>query len=114
MLHSRPRSDGRRLYGCISGTNFHGCGKIRVVAEPVEELLAEAVLIRLDSPELQRMVLAEAAQDTQATAAEKNLADLGDRLETMAQAYARGEIGWGEYMAARKTISDLTEQAKES
>jgi hypothetical protein len=27
----------------------------------------------------------------------------------MAQAYARAEVSWGEYMAARKTLSGLTD-----
>ena len=45
------------------------------------------------------MVLAEAARDTEAAAAQNEVAGLGGRLETMIEAYGRGDISWGEYMA---------------
>lgn len=111
-LLSRPRGDGRRLYGCMSGTNFHGCGKIRVVAEPVETLIQEAILIRLDTTELQRLVLGEAAQGTQAAALQRELADMTADLENLASAHGRGEISWVEFLAARKAFTERIDAAK--
>lgn len=40
-LIARPRGDGRRCYVCA--TDNGGCGKIRVLAEPFEEYVAEQV-----------------------------------------------------------------------
>lgn len=50
-LVARPKQDKRRCYTCVSGPDFGGCGKIRRLAEPVEELVAEALFVALDSPE---------------------------------------------------------------
>lgn len=36
----------------MAGPDHGGCGRLTVVAAPVEDLLARAVLLRLDSPDL--------------------------------------------------------------
>ena len=46
-----PALTGRRRYVCASGPSG-GCGKITIVADPLELVHVEAVLHRLDSPEL--------------------------------------------------------------
>jgi site-specific DNA recombinase len=51
-LVARPRADGARCYVCASGVGFHGCGKIRSLAEPLEEFIKEAILQRISSPRL--------------------------------------------------------------
>ena len=51
-LVARPRDDGERRYFCAKGPGFSGCGGIAILAEPLERLIAEAVLHRLDSPKL--------------------------------------------------------------
>jgi hypothetical protein len=35
-LYSRPRDDGARRYVCASGPGFEGCGKLTIMAEPLE------------------------------------------------------------------------------
>ena len=50
-----------RRYVCASGPDHGGCGRITVVAEPVEELLVDAVLARLDSPALADALAGKAA-----------------------------------------------------
>jgi site-specific DNA recombinase len=42
-LVARPRTDRRRCYVCSSGPGFGGCGRIRVLADPLEELVAARV-----------------------------------------------------------------------
>jgi len=51
---SRQASKERRSrrYVCLSGPDHGGCGRLTVVSEPVEALISEAVLTRLDSREL--------------------------------------------------------------
>jgi hypothetical protein len=51
-LYSSAREHTRR-YVCISGPDHEGgCGRLTVVADPLERLIADAVLYRLDTPEL--------------------------------------------------------------
>jgi site-specific DNA recombinase len=62
-LVSRPRDDGARRYVCASGPNFGGCGKTTIMAETLEQYVVEAVLHRLDSPELPRVLNGSASAD---------------------------------------------------
>jgi site-specific DNA recombinase len=48
-LVARPRGDKCRCYCCPTGVNFDGCGKIRRLAEPVENLVCEQLFAALDS-----------------------------------------------------------------
>ena len=65
-LVARPRQDGQRRYVCARDTARVGCGKIAVVADPLEQLVCEGVLDRLDSPELAAALRGEAASDPDA------------------------------------------------
>src|SRR3990170_3285808 len=49
-----PRPARPRRYVCASGPGFGGCGRIATVAEPLESFVAQAVLYRLDTPQLAR------------------------------------------------------------
>jgi hypothetical protein len=74
-----------------------------VLAEPLEELVAEAVTWRLDSPELAAALAGKAEQ----AAAEDVAGELaGDeaQLEELAGAYGEKAITLREYLAARKPI----------
>src|SRR6266576_583158 len=51
-LVARPRDDRSRRYVCASGPGFGGCGKTTVIADPVEQFIAHAVLHRLEAPRL--------------------------------------------------------------
>ncbi|HET6834346.1 MAG TPA: recombinase family protein, partial [Acidimicrobiales bacterium] len=53
-LVARPRSDKARCYVCSTGPGFKGCGKIRVLAEPLEDLAVDMVLAAIDGPGLAR------------------------------------------------------------
>jgi site-specific DNA recombinase len=68
-LVARPRDDKRRCYCCASGVNFNGCGKIRRLAEPVENLVREQLFAALDSNDWDAMF------QTAARAAEKGASD---------------------------------------
>jgi site-specific DNA recombinase len=111
-LVSRPTGDGRRQYGCISGTNFSGCGKIRIVADPLEQLIADAVLYRLDTPALHRVVMDALAQDARTEGLQDDLATMTADLENLARAHGEGEITWAEYLAARKPLGERMADAK--
>src|SRR6266511_3723657 len=72
-LVSRPRSDGERRYVCATGPGFSGCGKTAILAAALEVFLAEAVLDRLDTPELEAALRGEAAKDAEAAAIQHDL-----------------------------------------
>jgi hypothetical protein len=74
-LVARPRGDKRRCYVCATGPGFHGCGKIRRLADPVEDLVSAAVIVALHSPAFLQAIRPAQPDDTPL------LAEIG-RLET--------------------------------
>ncbi len=112
VLVARPNSNGRRRYICAKGPGFAGCGRLVIMAEPVEALVQEAVLYRLDTPELAAALRGEAAKDDDLARSASALdADQG-QLEELATAYGEKQITFPEYLAARKPIEARIEAAK--
>jgi DNA invertase Pin-like site-specific DNA recombinase len=109
-LVARPRQDGTRRYVCAKGPGLPGCGKVAIVAEPVERFLAEAVLYRLDTPELAAAIEGAAPPDDEGERA--NLAADRAQLEELATAYGERQITFPEYLAARKPIEARIEAGK--
>ncbi|MEQ1701517.1 MAG: recombinase family protein [Ilumatobacteraceae bacterium] len=103
VLYSARRETSRR-YGCKSGPDFGGCGKTVVTAPPVEELVADAVLYRLDTPELADMLAGRAARDEHSAALAEAYSAEQAQLEELAELYASKQITAREWMAARGPI----------
>ena len=104
VLVARPRGDGTRRYVCAKGPGLPGCGRIAILAEPLEELVAEAVLYRLDTPELAAAIAGVAAEDAEADAAQASVVADRAQLEELARAYGERQITFPEFLAARKPI----------
>lgn len=102
-LYAAARQE-RRRYVCMSGPDHGGCGRLTVVAQPVEELVAEAVLFRLDTPELADALTGQAAADEQTAALSENLAADREQLTELAELYADKSISAREWMTARNPI----------
>ena len=103
-LYSSPRGD-RRRYVCLSGPDHGGCGRLTVVAEPVEEQVADMVLYRLDTPDLAAM-LTRGDQTPEAERLREDLAaDTAQRAE-LAPLYADKAITAKEWMLARNPIEE--------
>jgi len=79
---------------------------LSVVAAPVEELITEAVLYRLDTPEMADVLTGRHAQDEQTAALAETLADDRAQLDELAGLYAAKHIGVREWLAARHPIED--------
>jgi DNA invertase Pin-like site-specific DNA recombinase len=60
------RPDDVRTYVCRAQQRGTGCGGVRIVADPLEALIVEAVLQRLDSPQLAKMRAKASKTDTSA------------------------------------------------
>lgn len=110
-LRARPRLDHVRRYICASGPTFRGCGKIAILAGPLEELISDAILLRLDSPAFENAVRARAdaspvdGDTTELRAAEARLAELGHD-------YAAGDVPRVAFLAASRDLDARIEQLR--
>lgn len=104
-LFSAARERSRR-YVCQRGPDHGGCGKLTVVAPPVEELVADAVLYRLDTPELAAALTGQAEVDEHTAAIAEAVAADNVQLEELAQLYADKQINAREWLSARSSIED--------
>lgn len=103
LLVARPRSGGLRRYACAKGPGFSGCGRTYINAEPLEAFVVEAVLYRLDSPELAAALSGRPAEpEAERWQAEADAAR--SQLEELATAYGERQITMAELLAARKPI----------
>ena len=102
-LYSSARGE-RRRYVCSSGPDHGGCGKLTVVAQPVEELIAAAVLFRLDTPEFADALAGRAAEDERHAALVVELQADRSQREELARMWSAREISSEEWRAAREPI----------
>ncbi|MDW3212429.1 MAG: recombinase family protein [Ilumatobacteraceae bacterium] len=102
-LFSSRRANSRR-YVCLAGPDHRGCGRLTVVADPVEQLVADAVLYRLDTPEMADVIAGRAAQDEHTAALAESVAQDREQLDELAELYATKQINAREWMAARNPI----------
>ena len=110
-LQAQPRA-GMRRYACKNSPGFDGCGGIYIAADPVEELIAQAVLLRLDTPELAAGLAGQHASDPDAVALADQLTDAQNRQEQLAAMFGNGQISADEWTAARKPLEAQIRTAK--
>jgi DNA invertase Pin-like site-specific DNA recombinase len=111
-LVARPRMDGRRTYVCASGPNFGGCGKIRRLAEPVEELVRDAVFTALDGPGLAAALQAATGEDQAERELLASLRADQERLDELVDAFADGTLSRADLARARSRIETRTETTR--
>jgi DNA invertase Pin-like site-specific DNA recombinase len=104
-LFSSPRANTRR-YVCLSGPDHGGCGHLTVVAAPLEAFIAEAVIYRLDTPQLAAALTGTASADSATAEAAEQLSQDKAQLEELATAWATKTIGTREWQTARKIIEE--------
>lgn len=102
-LFSMRRESSRR-YVCSSGPDHGGCGRLTVVAEPVEQLITDAVLYRLDTRELADALAGRMAADSEYAERAAELAADQEQLQELSGLYATKQIKAAEWMAARNPI----------
>jgi len=100
---ARPRIDKTRAYVC--GPDTGGCNKVSIKAEPLEELVAEAILVALDSPALAEALRAASGEDDAQQDLLASLQSDQTALDQLAKDhYADRLIGRSEYLAARDAL----------
>lgn len=87
-LVARPRQDRVRCYVCARGPGFKGCGKIRSLAEPLDDLIREAVLAAIDSPALTEALGSGDRDEAALRALAEELTGFQDRLARLEHEYA--------------------------
>lgn len=110
-LFSSRREQSRR-YVCLSGPDHGGCGRLTVVADPLERLIADAVIYRLDTPQLADALAGRVAKDEQTAAVAEQLAADRTQLDELAAVYAARQITVREWMKARRPIEGRIEEAE--
>jgi len=111
---SRPREDGERRYVCAKGPGFIGCNGTFVLAHDLEAFTVEAVLYRLDTPELQAALRGEIASDKATSAVQSDLDAALAQQDELALAYANKEVSMREWRTARGPIEARVETLKKT
>ena len=96
------RAGGSSAYGCPPTTGG-GCGGVRVVADPLEELVRAAVFDVLADHRVAD-ALGAALADEESTAVLAALADVDQRLTAIADVFASGEIDRGQMVRATEAL----------
>jgi site-specific DNA recombinase len=105
---ARPRDDGRRSMVCATGPGFTGCGKLRVLAEPLEQLVASAAIHRLSSAELSAALKTDGEADDGTEA----IVALEDKLAELGRQWARGEREDAFVAGARRDLERQLDDAR--
>jgi DNA invertase Pin-like site-specific DNA recombinase len=100
-LVARPRSDKRRCYVCARGPGYEGCGKIRVLAEPLEDLVVDMVLAAIDGPGLAEARQRGLSDERVSLDVAGELGDVERRLDELAETFADGQVSRREWLTAR-------------
>jgi DNA invertase Pin-like site-specific DNA recombinase len=115
MTRNGTQPNGSRghvgTWRCAKRPGYGNCGQMSVTATPLEELISEAVLQRLDGPALHR-ALSKANTPQQDDEAARDLAEAEGRLSELAEMYADGEISKVEWMKARGRLEDRVTAAR--
>jgi site-specific DNA recombinase len=103
-LVTQRRQTGKRVYVCPGWLD--GCGRLSIQADPLEELVVEAVLQAVDGPRLAEVAAeAETGVDDEAVSARARMAEL-------AEMWAAGEITRDEWSVARKRLEAVVEASE--
>lgn len=96
-----------RRYACT--TDKGGCNKVGIGAQPLEDLIVEAVMIRLDSAQFVRRA---ALRRQQAQREDDPIEGIEQRLNDLAEMFADGSISRAEWATARAGLSKRLDEAR--
>ena len=89
---------------CLSGPDHGGCGGLTITAGPVEEWLAAAVLLRLDTPAMNDALAGRVAADERQTSLLADLHGAQSKMVELAEMFSDGKISRAEWKAARAPL----------
>jgi site-specific DNA recombinase len=106
VMHASTRTGGTRRYVCHAQPGKTGCGCVAIQAERTEAIVVEAVMRRLDTPELART----AAEPPDSPGVE--IPEIESRLAELADLFGDGTITRTEWMRARTALEDRLTKAR--
>lgn len=109
-MFAAARPQGRR-YVCMSGPDHGGCGGTLIQAEPVEQLVAAGVLLRLNSPAFADAMAGRAQDDQQAAQLAAQINTDRAKLDEFATMLATGEWSRAEWHTARAVVEKRIKDA---
>jgi hypothetical protein len=102
-------NNGKPAYACVKRPNWPGCGRLAIAREPLDELIEEAVLRRLDGPLLATRL--HPGPDDAGEAA-REVGQLEQRLDEAAEMFADGEIDRRAWLVTRKRLGERLAAAR--
>jgi DNA invertase Pin-like site-specific DNA recombinase len=108
---ARDTQNGQRVWRCRNNHHNPGrpaCGKVSILAEPVEEMVTGAVFVAVDTPKLGQMI--DRRPDDGGVEAE--LADIERQMDELADMFARGSTSARQFERMNKTLMDRAEAAR--
>jgi DNA invertase Pin-like site-specific DNA recombinase len=108
-LYASRRINGARQYVCSATPGNENCGRIVIAAERIERIISEAVLVYIKSDAISNSLRTtkHAKSDHGNSSAERER-----KLIELAQMWAAGDITTREWMAARKRLDEIGENAQ--
>jgi site-specific DNA recombinase len=113
-LVASRRPDKVRTYACRSQKRGTGCGGVRVVADPLEVLISEAVLQRLDSPQLAKMRSKASKVDVGGKLVRQLREDESSLEQLVHDHYVDRIIGRSDFVAAHDALTSRIDEARRS
>lgn len=110
-MYAAARQEGRR-YVCMTGPDHGGCGRMMIQAEPVEQLVADGVLLRLSSSAMVDALAGRAQDDAEAARLAAQIKADQERLTDFAAMLATGEMSKMEWRAARDVVDQRLKTAQ--
>jgi site-specific DNA recombinase len=105
-LVSRPTGDGTPRYICAKGPGFVGCGRIYIVAQPLEKMVCDEVLDALDTPGLAAAIRRAQAQGAaEGDDIDAEMAEIGRKLDELEVDMADGIVDRRAYLVRRRRLS---------
>jgi DNA invertase Pin-like site-specific DNA recombinase len=112
-LVSRPRTTGKRSYCCPMTADRSRCGKTSLLAEELEEIVAEMIFEAIDTNRMAEAIAQRTDGDDDALAAQ--IAEDREALEQLAKDhYADKLISRAEFLAARDAIEKRLQAGERS
>ena len=115
-LFSSSRAEGQdrrvRRYVCLSGPDHRGCGRLTIVAEPLEEWVSDVVLLRLDTQELADALADRVHKDQRLAQLSDQLADDSEQRNRLMAMFTDREITIDEWRTAREILEPRMRQAQ--
>lgn len=109
----RGQETNKRSYACVSGSPYGGCGHVSVIAEPLEDLVRDAICEALDDGALATAIRAEAGEDESHRTVLAAIRDDEEALEQLAKDhYVERVISRAEFLQARRALEQRLDASK--